>query len=276
MGLFGDDNAGIEELMQRQEANRGLYSQIGLPQYKEYVPELFDNESATAHLTSEDPVMKSRQLEALAKLQGLSNEGLSDADVASFNKARQMGDQIAQAKTGAAMQDAQARGVAGGGLEFAMRESGNQQAAQRAQEAALQQAAARSQQRGQYMQAYAQQLGQTRDQDYRADANNTNVINQFNAANTAQRNATSNANVGQRNDAFMYNEGLKDKNYNNQVGQADRIAGINTQEGNLSAAQQEALRRKQKETAGAVGGVLGSYFGPAGSSMGSAAGSAMA
>ncbi len=273
MGLFGGDDNSNDAMLQQLQRNRQLYSQLELPKYKEEVPNLYDNESATAKLTSDDPVAKSKQLEAIAQMQGLSNTGLSDADKAGFNAAHEMGDQMARAKTGAVMQDAQARGVAGGGMEFALRDQGNQDAAQRAQDAAMQQAAQASTNRGNYLQAYAGQLGNVRQQDYNTNAANTNTLNQFNMANTQNRNATNQANTGLQNQAFQYNEGLKDRNYGNQVDQANRMAGINTTQGQMTAAEQEANRRRGSAVGGAIGGLAGSYFGPAGAAAGSAVGS---
>lgn len=276
MGLFGGNDHSNAAMLQQLANNRGLFQQIELPKYQEYVPKQYDNDSYNYQLTSEDPVAKSKQLEALSQLKGLSTEGLNDADVASFQKAQSMGDQMARSKTAAAMQDAQARGVAGGGLEFAMREAGNQDATQRAQDAALAQASARTNQRGQYLQAYANQLGNVRQQDYNANAANTNVINQFNQMNTAQRNATRNANVDSTNSAFKYNQGLQDKNYANQLTQADRQSGINTQEGQMIAAQQEADRRSRAAMVGVAGAGIGAMVGgPAGAAVGYQAGNAL-
>lgn len=278
MGLFGGDNSN-EAMLQELAKNRGLYSQIDLPKYSQYVPEKYDNESATAKLTSDDPVMKSKQLEALAQMQGMSQKGLSDADIAGFQAAKSAGNQLAQGREGAAIQDAQARGVGGGGSEFAMREAANQAGAERAQEAALAQAAQASNNRNSYMQAYANQLGQTRQQDYNTNAANTNALNNFNLVNTQGRNAANQANVTGTNQAFQYNEGLKDKNYQNQLGQADRIAGINTQQGQMTAAQQEAERRRQAALMGmvgtGVGAVAGAYAGnpAAGAAIGNSVGS---
>lgn len=260
MGLFDSDNSNAAMLAELAK-NRGLYSQIGLPQYQQFTPEKYDNESATAKLTSDDPVVKSKQLEALSQMQDLSNKGMSDADVASFNQAHEMGDQMARAKTGAVMQDAQARGVAGGGMEFALREQGNQDAAQRAQDAALQQAGQASTNRANYLQAYAGQLGNVRQQDYNTNAANTNVLNQFNLANTQSRNAANAANVSNDNAAFQYNQGLKDKNYANQLTSADRQAGINTTEGQMTAAQAEAERRRQAALTGVIGAGVGAVAG---------------
>lgn len=257
MGLFGPDNDSTQAMLDQLAKNRGLYNQIDLPKYQQFTPEKYDNESATAKMTSEDPVVKSKQLEALAQMQGLSNTGMNDADIASYAKAREMGDEMAHAKTGAVMQDAQARGVAGGGMEFALREQGNQDAARRAQDAALQQAGQASTNRANYLQSYAGQLGKVRQQDYDTNAANTNVLNQFNLANTQQRNATNNANTGLDNSAFMYNQGLLDKNYQNQLGKTDRIAGINTRSGDVVAAQGEAANQRSNAREGATIGMIG-------------------
>jgi hypothetical protein len=254
--IFGGSNTrAAEEALER---NRALYEGIDLPEYRELVPELYDNESANYQLLSEDPVLKSKQLEALAKFQDLASDGLSDVDRAGFAEARSMGDQMAKAKTGAALQDAQVRGVGGSGLEFAMRESGNQEAAQRAQQAALQQQAAAAQQRQQYMQAYANQLGATRDQDYRANAANTNVINDFNKMNTQGRNQVNAANVDQRNNAFQYNEGNKDKKFNNQMRRADGLAGVNTAQSQVGLANAAADAENRRALLGvaAQGGAM--------------------
>lgn len=275
MGLFDSDHSNAP-LLDALAKDRNMYGAIDLPTYKEYVPGLYSNQSANYELTKEDPVVKSKQLEALSKLSDLSSTGSSDADLAGFAKAREEGNQISRHGTEAALANAAQRGISGSGLEFAMRDSANQQAAQRAQEAAQQQASTAAQQRAQYLQTYAQGLGNVRGQDQQMNQANTNVINQFNATNTQNRNAMNNANVGQKNSAFMYNEGLKDKNYSNQMGRADRVAGMNNKEGDLLAAQQEADRKRQAAVGGAIGGAAGSYFGPAGAAAGSSIGSSIA
>lgn len=274
-GLFGGDDSN-QAMLAQLERNRALYNNVELPKYKEFVPELYNNESANYQLNTEDPVVKSKQLEALSKLSGLSSEGLSDADLAGFSKAREEGTQLARHGTEAALANAAQRGISGSGLEFAMRESANQEGAKRAQEAAQAQAAAAANQRGQYLQAYAQGLGNVRGQDYQNSAANTNVINQFNQANTKARNATNAANVEGKNEAFQYNQGLLDKNYQNQMGRANAMAGINNQQGQMTAAQQEADRRRRAGLTGLVGAGVGAALGgSAGAGVGYGVGSAV-
>lgn len=273
MGLFGGSDKGLGEAKMMAEQNRRLYNAIDLPEYDEMVPELFNSETAQYDLTEEDPALRSMQLDQLAKLGDLSETGLSDVDQAGFMKARAMGDQMAKSGTDAAINDAQVRGVGGGGQEFAMREAAQQAGAQRAQEAALAQQATAAQQRQSYLQAYANQTSNVRGQDHSANSANTDIVNRFNQANTQSRNATNAANVTQRQGAFEYNEANKDKSYQNQVGRADRIAGINTQQGEMSAAEAEAKRRRQQAAVGAVGAIAGGAIGgPAGAAAGSQAG----
>jgi hypothetical protein len=155
-------------------------------------------------------------------------------------------------------------------MEFAMREIANQGGAQRAQQQGLQQAADSARQRALYSQAYGDSLSRTRDQDFRTSQGNTNIINDFNRANTQGRNAMNNANVGLR------NEGLKDKNYSNQVGKLDRQIGFNNQQAQISAAQAEQERKRNAAMMGAIGAGAGAMVGgPAGAGVGYSVGSSM-
>lgn len=241
--------------------NRALLNSIATPEYEQYSPELYNTESAKYDLINEDPGLKSKQLDALSQMLGLSHDGLSDQDTAGFAEARNLGDQMAKSKTDAAIQDAQVKGVSGGGQEFAMREAANQEAAQRAQQAALQQQATRAQQRNQYLQAYAGQLNTTKSQADNLNSANTNIINQFNQANTAQKNQTANANTDQRNNAFKYNEGLKDKNFSNQMTKATGQIDMNNQAAKNATAEAEYQRQQNGALLGLAGTGLGAWAG---------------
>jgi hypothetical protein len=250
----GDDSYGdVRGIM---DDNRRLYDQLKTPDYQEYVPELYNTESSNYKLIDGDPRLQSRQEDVLAELAGLKDTGQSDVDAAGFDKARALGDQFAKANTGAAVQDAQNRGVAGSGMEFAMREMGNQGAAERAHTAALEQAADSARQRALYAKMYGDELGSQRNQNYQQSATNTNIINDFNRANTQQRNTVNNANVDTHNSAFQYNQGLKDKNFNNQLakigGQTGANQGVATAIAAHGAAEQDDRNRLLQ-----LGGTLG-------------------
>lgn len=256
--ILGDND--LSDARAQIEKNRALYEGIDLPEYKDWTPELYNNESAQYQLNSDDPMARSAQLSALSKMAGLSETGLSDADQAQFTKAASQAGQIAKSGNAAALQNAQSRGVAGSGLEFLMREQANQDAAQRSQDAGLETAANAARQRAAYNQAFLQGTSQMRDQDASTNRANTGIINQFNQANTQARNQTNQANTGLRNDAFQYNQGLKDKTYQNQIGKADRIAGINNEIGKTYTAEQAADSQRNGAVIGAGIGAAGAYF----------------
>jgi hypothetical protein len=242
-GMFDNtDKLAMEQLAK----NQALYNNIALPDLKwqDYNPETYTTQDAQYQTISEDPMVRSAQLAALSKMAGLANTGLSDEDAAAFQKARAQGNQMSKAGTEAALANAQARGVGGSGLEFAMREAANQQGAERAQSAGLEQAATAARQRALYNQAYAQGMGSMRTQDMNANQANADIINRFNQANTAQRNSANFANVDMRNQAQMTNnQGKRDvaqQNFNNQLQRAGGQAQANTGMAGGYAAQNAA------------------------------------
>jgi hypothetical protein len=258
--IFGGDNSGddVKELMRQ---NQGLYRDLETPEYENFIPELYGNESYNYETVGDDPMMKSRQEQLLTEMAGLKDTGLSQVDEAGFNKARSMGNNMAKASTGAALQDAQNRGVGGSGLEFALREMAGQGGAQRAQEAGLDQAAQSAKQRMLYSQAYGDELGKQRGQNYTQAATNTNIINDFNARNTQGRNQAANANTDTKNSAFQYNQGLKDKSFNNQLAKINGQTGANTGMANAYAAEGAAENADRNALLGMASGMAGSYMG---------------
>lgn len=276
MGLLGGDS-GFGAAQDANDRIRAMYEQIQNPDYKEMVPELYNTESANYQLNTEDPVVKSMQLQALQKMAGLADTGMSDVDAAGYQNAKNIGLQQAHGGTAATIQDMQNRGIAGSGQELAMREIANQGGAQASQQAALAQASDAAKQRALYAQAYGTQLAGVRSQNNQTGQANTDIINRFNQANTNQANQTSAANVDQRNSAFKYNEGLKDKNYENQLGMADRMSGVYNRNGEIGAAEAEADRKKRQAIGGAIGTGAGAAIGgPVGAGVGGAIGSGLA
>lgn len=253
-GMFDNsDDQALDQLRRNQE----LFGNIGLPTLKEYSPEEFrytgdfNPEDAQYETVSEDPLTRSAQMSALSKLSGYADSGLSDVDAAVFDDARQMGAQMARGGREAALADAQSRGVAGSGMEFAMREIANQEGAGRSQKAALDQAKTSAENRVLYNKAYGDSLAGLRDQDYRTASGNTGIINQFNQNNTTARNnaqarnldarqTVGNANVQNRNSAQLENNNIRQQGFDNQMGRAGAQAGANTGMAQGYAAQNAA------------------------------------
>lgn len=256
-GLF-DDSA--KQSQDQVAGSQAIWNSLKVPdlEWQNYNPENLVTEDAQYQTLSEDPEFRSRQLSALSKLDDLSTTGMSAEDELGFLKARQLGDQQAKGRSEAILANAAQRGISGSGLELGLREQGNQEAAQRAQEAAMQQAAAASQNRNQYLQAYANQLGSQRDQDLKGKAANADIINKFNMANTQQRNQTAALNNQQRNSAQQQNQqgkiNTQQQNYNNQVTKLGGQSGANLNMANAYAAENAANTSERNNlTSGLLG-----------------------
>lgn len=266
--IFGQDDS-FDKARESIYLNKYLYDKIKDPVYTEYKPELYNYDSANYELVNENPLVKSAQMSALAKLAGLADTGLSDADQEEFANAQRQANQLKKSSSLATLANAQSRGVGGSGLEFAMREMNAQDAAERAQQSGLNVAANAAKQRALYNQAYADNLAKQRQQDYQTEAQNKSIINQFNQMNTQNRNAINQANVNARNNAFMYNEGLKDKTFQNQMNRANAQAGINNQLTDVTMKENARRNAQRGAMTGLIGAGIGAaYGGPAGAGVG--------
>lgn len=258
--LFGDGGAGDIEALMRQ--NQTLYGNIALPEleFKEYVPEALTGESTNAELVDEDPLVKQAQMKALERMAGLAETGFSEVDEANLMSARDQADSMARQNREAILQNAQARGVGGGGLEFALKEMANQEASERARRAGMEGAADTARMRAMQQQAYQNALSNQRQQDYQQSAKNTDILNQFNQMNTQNRNMVNQANVGNRNSAQMYNNEMKNQvaqnQFNNQITKAGGQAGANEGVANAIAAREAANSSNTNALIGA-GATLG-------------------
>lgn len=259
IGPMLDDSA--QQGMDQLQKNQDLYNNIQTPnlQWSQYTPEMMQ-----AQTVQEDPTILNDQMAALSQMSGLAQNGLSDVDQAAYAQARNQAGQIEHAGEQAALANAEGRGLSGSGMEFAMREMANQNAANSAQTADLNQAAQAAQMRAMYNQAYGQQLANVRNQNYNTAANNTNILNQFNAANTQARNQ-----------AQQYNQqgamNTQQQNFNNQITKAGGQAQGNTGMAQGYAAQNAANTSAQNQWLQAYTGIGQAAIGAAGQVAGAKA-----
>lgn len=213
--LMPGDRGAQKNALEELEQARRYFEDIEVPDLNwfDYNPEAINYETV-----SEDPLVRSAQMSALEKMATLADTGLSAEDELGYYRAGREGAEVAQRGNQAALQNAQMRGVAGSGVEMAMRDSANQQGAQRAQELAMEKASDSARQRALYNQAYMQNLSGFRDQDFGNKKANTDIINEFNTRNTTNRN-----------DAQKYNQegriGTQQSNFDNQMSRARGMAG---------------------------------------------------
>lgn len=281
LGSFGILDPGKEErdALNRANAistdNAAFMAGIESPDLKweDFNPEMINPELVDYREISEDPEIRQLQLRSLEKLSGLADTGLSAADELGYVRARNEGAQMAKAGTEAALASAAARGVSGGGLEFAMREMANQGGAQRAQEAALETASKAAENRAKFELAYNQGLGNQRAQDFDVNRANTDIINRYNEANTNTKNQALQNNVAARNAAQQYNQAgrtnTQQQRFDNELTRRGAITGATQQvrENHLAtAAKAAADNRAMMGAIGTIGGAV--VGGPAGAAVG--------
>lgn len=188
-----------------------------------------------------DPALKAAQYQALNKLQEVSDGGgFTMEDKAALNKVTNRNARMANSRNANATEAMQARGIAGSGAEFAMRQANNAAAneadnqqgldiAGMAQKRALDAILARGQMGG-------NMRGQEYDEKSRA-AQAQDQINQYNA------NAKSKADE--------YNAGLAQQNYNNQLSKYGVQSGARAQ---MAGVHQNNAQATQNMVSGAASG----------------------
>jgi len=222
------------------------YEGMQLPDmaWQEYTPEELKSmgeltpEAYQASMIEEDPRLMGQQSAYLNQLKALADSGMSDEDAAVFDQAQRQSGQQARGAREATMANMAARGVAGSGMELLSKELANQQAAERSRASMMDQAAASARQKALYTQAYGGELGSQRDQGFRSEAANKDILNRFNelnvgsrntaaAQNLANRQAIANQNVAGRNQGQQYNlEGRRGANQQGFANQMAKLGGV--------------------------------------------------
>jgi hypothetical protein len=205
------------------------------------------------------------QKAALQQLGGISQTGSTPIMQAQLMNAINTANQSAQANRGAVQENAQERGIAGGGQELLGQLVGNQGAATTANQGALTAASnnaqlalqalanqgtlggqvqSESQQSAQAQAQAAAQIAQYNSQlQSAANQYNTQNANQAQQMNLQNAQNISSANTGLANQQTEYNAQVPETIYNNQMGKAQAEAGEYNQAANL--AEQQAQQQNQ-------------------------------
>ncbi len=220
-----------------------------------------------------DPTAKAAQLQALSQLQGIGQSGgMTAIDQASTNNILNQTNEAARGARGAVMQNAQARGVGGSGLDIVNQQLANQGAAQTANQQGLGVAANAQARALQAIQQSGQLGGQIEGQNYGEASNKAaaqDAINRFNAQNSQAvmgtnvgntnqaglrnvntRQDISNSNTGIANQQAQYNAGANQTAFNDQIAKAGGVAGQNQ---DLAAGQRNAAQNQNAFNAGLIG-----------------------
>lgn len=198
---------------------------------------------------STDPAMKKAQMDALLGLQDISgNGGMTTMDKANLSKIQSQEDSAQRGKREAILQNAQARGMGGSGLELMSQMQNQQESATRQSQRDLDVAGMAQQRALDALMQGGSMAGQIQNQDFnqqaaKAQANdaiskfnaqNQNQMSQFNAgqrtdvnkANLSERQRIADANVGTMNQQQAHNKGLGQSNFNNAMARAGGTASV--------------------------------------------------
>jgi hypothetical protein len=234
MKLYG----GMEDLYQDLPQDSQTYTAFrpGELQYTgDYKPE-----EVQLQQIATDPKTRGDLLQNLSRMQYLADKGLSAEDELGFANARSEAEQMARGREGAVIQNMQARGQAGSGMEAALRAQAGQEAANRQRQAAMEQAAASARQKALYTQAYGNALSQFRGDDFGEAAQNAGIANQQAMTNVGGRNQAQLRNLGARQDVGQTNLAMQNTAQLRNIDEQNRLA-------------QEKLADKYRRAAGIMG-----------------------
>lgn len=232
-----------------------------LQQVGEFTPEMLqalEYEPTAMEDISTDPRLASAQMQALEQLGIVSEGGMTDADRAAIEMARRDVDAAQTAREQAILQDMAQRGIAGSGMELALKLQSAQQAADRQNQAALDQARATQARALQALSDQGVLAGQVRRQDFgeqsdiaraqdrirefnlrnqqRIADTNVSARNQAQKTNLATAQEIANRNVGLRNQQQQFNRGLLQQQFQNELQRAQAAAGQAANIGNAQLA----------------------------------------
>lgn len=227
---------------------------------------------------STDPRLAEAQMGALQSLQQMGEQGITDSDRAMLNQITRQAAKQNQAKQGQILQEMQARGVGGSGVELAARLRASQESTDRASQQADELAKMALERRLQSVAQAGTLGGNIRQQGFgeqEAIARARDVQNQFNVqnqravqssnineqnrallANLAEKQRIADSNVGSRNTQQKYNKELLQQDYLNRLNLASAKSNALTGQANQLAQQAQGTR----DMWGNIGSTVGQGF----------------
>jgi hypothetical protein len=277
-GLLGG-SAGKDEMKKATQLQRDAVARleaIGIPTVDAQKialesPELVDTLVAETmgpsafENVSVDPRLRQAQMSALEQMSGLADQGLGAEDRAAFNELRRAAGGQAQAEQASTLQEMASRGMLNSGANLAAQLASGQGAANRMSQQGDAIAAQAAQARRDAIASkanMASQLGQQNFNQQAAAAQARDAISQFNTqnrqnvagTNLANRQSIANQKAATANQQEMYNKGLIQQNFQNQVQKAGGVAG---QMGNLANTYAQQGQAAAQGQANMTTGLLG-------------------
>jgi len=188
-------------------------------------------------LVQDSPQGRNIQAQALSELQERSENGLSAKDQYEYQKNKMQAGETARGREQAITQNMEARGMAGSGMEAALRGQASQESTNRLADVSAQQAQADALSRIQATQSAMQGGAALRAGDVNLNQTNANILNQFAMTNAERQMQVANMNTQQRN-AYL----------NQQQQTAQQLANLNTQGANQAQLQNNAYTAAERQS----------------------------
>lgn len=270
LGFFGssDENSDAQkaaeqaafDLITRMDAPPKLAREILLRQFEQagvLTPEVEQK------IKEIDPVQiketaqnRQMQLEVANKYKSLSETGMSPEEYANINKLMNQAAQSQQMGQASILQRAQMEGRSGAGADIAAQLLSSQAGANREQQGMLDIGAQANARALEALAGYGRQAGVIREQDYRTEAKNTDVQNEFNRFSTTNQIEKEKRRVANENKAREYNttrqQGVSDANVEQANAESQR-------QRKAEGTDYENLRRYTYDQAGAYDRRAGQY-----------------
>lgn len=261
------------------ERNMAILESIGIPseeaqrialQNPEYVGDLVNETLGASGMEniSTDPNLRQNQMDVLAQLKQLSQEGMGIEDRIAFDQ--MMGENAAQqqSRQRAIESDMAQRGMLDSGVAAAMQMQAQQQANQDALKRTQALAQQSQQGRMQALSQLANQSGQLENLDWNRQSDvaragdavqqfNANVRNQANQFNLQNKQNIANQVANTANQQEIYNKGLAQQKFQNQMTKAGMQTGQNTNFGNQQAQNTLTAGQGQAQMYSGIGAGLG-------------------
>lgn len=231
-----------------------------------------------------DPALKQKQMASLAALEELAaNGGMMASDEANLNRIRNEELASARGAREAIINNANARGMGGSGLELASQLMNQQEGANRTAQRDMDIAAQAQDRALQAIMQGGQMAGDVRNQDFNQAAQvagaqdaiakfnaansqavnlaNTQAKNTAQAANLAEKQRVADTNAQTSNQQQIYNKNLLQQNYDNKLKKAQGQSGVATQNAANQGANSQAAANAQNQLMGGLLGVGAAYAG---------------
>ena len=239
------------------ERNIRILEELGVPsidaqkialENPEYVGDLIAETLGDSALEeiSLDPRLRQKQMDLLAELEGIADQGLSTTDRINLDQLSQRTFAEEESRRKAILNDMLQRGTLDSGDQLATQLASNAQASQNAMLQGQEMAKMASQNRMNAINSLAGQYANMENLDYGREAQKAtaaDAIQQFNAStrnqaqaqNLANRQAIENQRVNNANQQDIYNKGLIQQDFLNRKSIADSKVGLNSAHGSNMA-----------------------------------------